>query len=564
MKISDAPPAHKQSTQRLRELTAELQELEARLRLGGGPDKIERQHAQGKLTARERIDLLLDKDSYTQEIGLLVAYDQYREKGEKGKAELVSKEEIGGAPGAGVVTVVGRVHDREVVVVANDATVKAGSWWPETIKKILRAQEIAMRSHVPIIYLVDSAGVNLPYQGGVFPGQYGASRIFYYNSIMRRYLRIPQISAVMGPCIAGGAYLPALSDVIVMVEGTSFMGLGGANLVKGATGQTIDNETLGGARAHNELSGVAHYRVKNDEECIERIREFVSELPLMPVSPVPILPAVKAARPADELYDIIPADHKQPYNARHLLECLLDEGHLDEFQADYAKEMVTGHARVRGIQVGVIANNRGMIRPPGGGPPRFGGIIYTESAEKVAYFIETCNRRRTPLLFIQDVSGFMVGPEAEHSGIIRAGARFVEAMATAVVPKIVLTVNHASGAGYYAMAGQGFDPDFIFTWPTGRMGVMEGDSAVQAVFGSQLEKLKRNDLKPDENLEAEMDQVRETYDTELDAKYAAARGFVDAVIHPDNTRDALELALRTSLNYSGPHIGQFVLPSTLV
>jgi len=564
MKISDAPPAHKQSTQRLRELTAELQELEARLRLGGGPDKIERQHAQGKLTARERIDLLLDKDSYTQEIGLLVAYDQYREKGEKGKAEGVSKEEIGGAPGAGVVTVVGRVHDREVVVVANDATVKAGSWWPETIKKILRAQEIAMRSQVPIIYLVDSAGVNLPYQGGVFPGQYGASRIFYYNSIMRRYLRIPQISAVMGPCIAGGAYLPALSDVIVMVEGTSFMGLGGANLVKGATGQTIDNETLGGARAHNELSGVAHYRVKNDEECLERIREFVSELPLMPVSPVPILPAVKAARPADELYDIIPADHKQPYNARHLLECLLDEGHLDEFQADYAKEMVTGHARVRGIQVGVIANNRGMIRPPGGGPPRFGGIIYTESAEKVAYFIETCNRRRTPLLFIQDVSGFMVGPEAEHSGIIRAGARFVEAMATAVVPKIVLTVNHASGAGYYAMAGQGFDPDFIFTWPTGRMGVMEGDSAVQAVFGSQLEKLKRNDLKPDEKLEADMDQVRETYDTELDAKYAAARGFVDAVIHPDNTRDALELALRTSLNYSGPHIGQFVLPSTLV
>ena len=564
MKISDAPPAHKQSTQRLRELTAELQELEARLRLGGGPDKIERQHAQGKLTARERIDLLLDKDSYTQEIGLLVAYDQYREKGEKGKAEGVSKEEIGGAPGAGVVTVVGRVHDREVVVVANDATVKAGSWWPETIKKILRAQEIAMRSQVPIIYLVDSAGVNLPYQGGVFPGQYGASRIFYYNSIMRRYLRIPQISAVMGPCIAGGAYLPALSDVIVMVEGTSFMGLGGANLVKGATGQTIDNETLGGARAHNELSGVAHYRVKNDEECLERIREFVSELPLMPLSPVPILPAVKAARPADELYDIIPADHKQPYNARHLLECLLDEGHLDEFQADYAKEMVTGHARVRGIQVGVIANNRGMIRPPGGGPPRFGGIIYTESAEKVAYFIETCNRRRTPLLFIQDVSGFMVGPEAEHSGIIRAGARFVEAMATAVVPKIVLTVNHASGAGYYAMAGQGFDPDFIFTWPTGRMGVMEGDSAVQAVFGSQLEKLKRNDLKPDEKLEADMDQVRETYDTELDAKYAAARGFVDAVIHPDNTRDALELALRTSLNYSGPHIGQFVLPSTLV
>ncbi len=546
MKKSDLPPA-KQTPKRLQELTRELRELEAELRLGGGPDKIERQHKQGKLTARERLDLLLDKNSYQQEIGLLAAHDQYD----------------GGAPAAGVVTVVGRVQEREVVIVANDATVKAGSWWPETIKKILRAQEVAMRNHVPIIYLVDSAGVNLPYQGGVFPGQYGASRIFYYNSLMRRYLKIPQISAVMGPCIAGGAYLPALSDVIVMVEGTSFMGLGGANLVKGATGQTIDNETLGGAKAHNEISGVAHYRVPNDEECIAKIREFVSELPVKPPGVVPIIPALDAARSAEELYDILPADHKQPYNARHMLECLLDEGHLDEFQADYAKEMITGHARVRGILVGVIANNRGMIRAPGGGPPRFGGIIYTESAEKVAYFIETCNRRHTPLLFIQDVSGFMVGPEAEHSGIIRAGARFVEAMATALVPKIVLTINHASGAGYYAMAGQGFDPDFIYSWPTGRMGVMEGDSAVQAVFGSQLEKLKAEGEQPGERLVSEMDRVRETYEMELDAKYAAARGFVDAVIAPEDTRAALELSLRTTLNYSGPHLGPFVLPAGL-
>jgi 3-methylcrotonyl-CoA carboxylase beta subunit len=552
MKRSEpAPPKQKK---RLRELTDELQSLEAQLVLGGGADKIERQHQQGKLTARERIERLLDKDSYAQEIGLLVAYDQYTGK---------DGETIGAAPAAGVVTTVGRVNGREVVVVANDATVKAGSWWPETIKKILRAQEIAMRSHVPIIYLVDSAGVNLPYQGGVFPGQYGASRIFYYNSIMRRYLKVPQISAVMGPCIAGGAYLPALSDIIIMVDGTSFMGLGGANLVKGATGQTIDNERLGGARTHNELSGVAHYRVEDDAACIEKIREVIAELPTKPGSPVSIAESREAARPESELYDILPPDHRQPYNIRHLLECILDEGHLDEFQADYAKEMITGHARIRGIQVGVIVNNRGMIRPAGGGPPRFGGIVYTESAEKVAYFIETCNRHQTPLLFIQDVSGFMVGPEAEHSGIIRAGARFVEAMATAVVPKIVLTVNHASGAGYYAMAGQGFDPDFIFSWPTGRMGVMEGDSAVQATFGSQLEKLKRNGVAPDEKLEAEMNRVRENYDQELDAKYAAARGFVDAVIAPEQTRDALELALRTSLNYSGPHVGPFVLPTAL-
>ena len=547
MKRSEGRPASSESPKRLGELTADLRRLEAKLRRGGGPEKIERQHKQGKLTARERIELLLDKNTYAQEIGLLVAYDQYD----------------GGAPAAGVVTLVARVSDREVVIVANDATVKAGSWWPETIKKILRAQEIAMRSHVPIIYLVDSAGVNLPYQGGVFPGQYGASRIFYYNSIMRHYLGVPQISAVMGPCIAGGAYLPALSDVIIMVEGTSFMGLGGANLVKGATGQTIDNETLGGARAHNEISGVAHYRVKNDQTCIEKIREFVAELPPKPPAAVSITKSVDAARPAEDLYGIIPEDHRQPYDMRQMLNCLLDGGLLDEFQADYAKEMITGRARIRGIQVGLIANNRAMTRAPGGGPPRFGGIVYTQSAEKVAYFIDTCNRHKTPLLFIQDVSGFMVGAEAEHSGIIRAGARFVEAMATAAVPKIVLTVNHASGAGYYAMAGQGFDPDFIYSWPTGRMGVMEGDSAVQAVFGSELEKLKRNGAAPDEQLVAEMDQVRETYERELDAKYAAARGFVDAVIAPEDTRDALELSLRTALNYGGPHLGQFVLPGSV-
>src|SRR5687767_8439121 len=261
MKIAKA-----ETTKRLRQLTDELKQLENRLRLGGGPDKIERQHQQGKLTSRERIALYLDKGSFTQEVGLLVAYDQYD----------------GTAPGAGVVTTVGRVDGREVVVVANDATVKAGSWWPETIKKILRAQEIAMRSHVPIIYLVDSAGVNLPYQGGVFPGQYGASRIFFYNSIMRRYLRVPQIAAVMGPCIAGGAYLPALSDVILMVEKTSFMGLGGPNLVKGATGQTVDSEELGGAYVHTAISGVAHYSLPDDRSCIARIRELVGELPYTP------------------------------------------------------------------------------------------------------------------------------------------------------------------------------------------------------------------------------------------------------------------------------------------
>jgi len=521
---------------RLRKLTEELLELEERLRQGGGPDKIDRQHAQGKLTARERIALLLDPGTELLEIGLLVAYDQYD----------------GQAPAAGVVTGIGLVHGRPVVVVANDATVKAGSWWPETITKMLRAQEIAMRCRVPIVYLVDSAGVNLPYQGGVFPGQYGASRLFYYNSIMRRYLRVPQIAAVMGPCIAGGAYLPALSDVILMVEGTSFMGLGGPNLVKGATGQTVDAETLGGAWTHNALSGVAHYRLPDDRACVAKIREMIAELPYRAPEfgePEP------SGRPPEDLYDLLPDDHRQPYDMREVLACILDRGRLDEFQADFAPEMICGTARVQGIVVGVIANARGMLRDPHGGPPKFGGIVYTDSAEKVAYFIETMNRHGTPLLFIQDVSGFMVGTEAEHSGIIRAGARFVEAMATATVPKVVLTVNHASGAGYYAMAGQGFDPDFIFTWPTGRMGVMEGESAVMALFGPQLEELKKAGKEPDEALRAKIEAVRADYEHQLDARYAAARGFVDAVIRPEQTRDVLALALRTALHNPGPHLG---------
>lgn len=525
------------------ELAVELRELEEKLMLGGGTDKIDRQHQQGKLTARERIALLLDSGTWFQEVGLLVAHDEYE----------------GQAPAAGVVTGFGVVSGREAVIVANDATVKAGSWWPETIRKMLRAQEIAMRCRVPIIYLVDSAGVNLPYQGGVFPGQYGAARIFYYNSIMRRYLKVPQIAAVMGQCVAGGAYLPALSDVILMVEGTSFMGLGGPNLVKGATGQKVDSETLGGAKMHNAISGVAHYRSKDDKECIGKIREIVSELPAKELTRVSIIDPQEPARPTTDLYDILPADHRAPYDAKEMLDCILDRDSFDEFQADYAREMITGHARLCGINVGIIANNRGLIPQGPGKPPKFGGIIYTESAEKTAYFIETCNRQGTPLLFIQDVSGFMVGVEAEQSGIIRAGARFVEAMATTTVPKIVLTLNHASGAGYYAMAGQGFDPDFIFTLPTGRMGVMEGESAVMALFASQLEKLRARGMEPDEKLRGEMNRVRADYERQLDARFAAARGWVDAVITPDEIRPALELALRSSLNNPGPHVGQFIL-----
>ena len=527
---------------RLAELSARLEELRDQLRQGGGPKRIERQHAQGKLTARERIDRLLDDDQPRVEVGLLVAHDRYD----------------GQAPGAGVVTTVGRIEGREAVVVANDATVKAGSWWPETITKILRAQEIAMRCRIPIVYLVDSAGVNLPYQGGVFPGQYGAARIFYYNSIMRRYLRVPQLAAVMGPCIAGGAYLPALSDVILMVEGTSFMGLGGPNLVKGATGEVVGSEELGGAGVHTALNGVAHYAVPDDEACILKLRQLVAELPRPDVAPTrePTPPR----RSTLELHDLLPADHRQPYDTHAVLETILDGQGLDEFQADHAREMICGTGFLDGVPVGVIANARGMIKDPKGGRPRFGGIVYTESARKVAYFIETMNRHRTPLLFVQDVSGFMVGTDAEHSGIIRAGAEFVEAMATATVPKLVLTLNHASGAGYYAMAGQGFDPDFILSLPTGRMGVMEGESAVMALFSGQIDKLKAEGKVPDEDLTTRMDEVRAEYDRQLDARFAAARGFVDEVVLAGELRPALSLLLRAARNNPGPHVGAFHLP----
>ena len=535
-------------TSRLRTLGAQVRELEERLRQGGGPERIARQHAQGKLTARERVAALCDPDSRFLEIGLLVAHDQYE----------------GQAPSAGVVTGIGMVHGREVVVVANDATVKAGAWWPETITKILRAQEIAMRCRIPIVYLVDSAGVNLPYQGGVFPGQYGAARIFYYNSIMRRYLRVPQLAAVMGQCIAGGAYLPALSDTIVMVRGSSFMGLGGPNLVKGATGQVIDSETLGGAETHTRVSGVAHYIADDDAACLARLRDLVERLPdgrRRCALQAHHAQAQPPAAPPESLYDVLPADHRMSYDMHHVLRAILDGGRLDEFQGDLAREMLCGDATIDGIPVGVIANQRGLIKGRAGEKPRFGGIVYAESAEKVAYFIDRCDRQGTPMLFVQDVSGFMVGPEAEHEGIIRAGARFVEAMATARVPKLVLTVNHASGAGYYAMAGQGFDPDFIFSWPSGRMAVMEGEAAVQAVHGPALDAARVADASPAPAVLEAVEEMRADYEEQLDARYAGARGFIDAIVHPEDTREVLAMALRAALQNSGPHLGPFQLSS---
>jgi acetyl-CoA carboxylase carboxyltransferase component len=517
------------STRDLRLLVSELHELEQRLLAGGGAKKIEKQHKDGKLTARERIANLIDPGSLFLEIGLLIAYDRHD----------------GQAPAAGVVTGVAKIEGRPAVIVANDATVKAGSWWPETITKILRAQEIAMRNAIPIVYLVDSAGVNLPLQDGIFPGQYGAARIFYYNSLMRRRLHIPQISAVMGPCIAGGAYLPALSDIIIMVEKVSFMGLGGPNLVKGAVGQVTDAETLGGASMHTSISGVAHYRAADDRVCLDMIRRQFRQMPAAPLTPESKPPA----RDPAGLYDVLPNDHRLPYRVEDILERLLDAAELIEFQPDYAPEFLCAEGTLNGRHIGIVANRRGFLKTKTG--PRIGGIVYTESARKVAYFVENAERHRLPILYVQDVSGFMVGVEAETAGIIRAGAEMVEAMACATVPKIVLTVNHASGAGYYAMAGQGFDPNFTFSWPTARIGVMEGDSAVQAVHGPELEKYKAAGQPIPPEIEQRIEQTRADYDRWLDAKYAAARGHCDALIDPIQTRQILSLAFHAACCQNG-------------
>jgi len=521
---------------RMRGLVESLQQLEDRLRQGGGSKKIDKQHADGKLTARERITRLIDPSSKFVEIGLLMAYDRYE----------------GQAPSAGVVTGLARIEGRYAVIVANDATVKAGSWWPETIPKILRAQEIAMRNRLPIVYLVDSAGVNLPYQDGIFPGQYGAARIFYYNSLMRRKLKVPQISAVMGPCIAGGAYLPALSDIIIMVEKTSFMGLGGPNLVKGAVGQVTDSETLGGASMHTRVSGVAHYMAKDDAACLDLIRRKFREFP-EPVARTGH--GTAPSKTSDGLYDLMPADHRLPYDVSEVIERLFDADGYTEFQPDHAPEMLCAHARLNGRVVGIIANRRGFLKTSTG--PRIGGIVYAESARKVAYFVETCERQSAPLIYLQDVSGFMVGVDAETDGIIRAGAEMVESMACATVPKIVLVLNHASGAGYYALAGQGFDPHFAFSWPTARIGVMEGDSAVMAVHGPEVAKYKASGEAIPDDLQKRMDETRGNYERWLDSKYAAARGHCDAIIDPLDTRNILSFALEAAMAH-GMH-GQLVL-----
>ncbi len=512
----------------LRTRTAELMAEEDRLRLGGGPEAIHRQHAKGRKTARERISALLDAGAPSLEIGLWAADQMY--------------EEWGGAPGAGLVTVIGSVHGRRVMVVANDATVKAGACFPMTIKKTLRAQTIAGQNRLPLIYLVDSSGVFLPMQDEVFPDEDDFGRIFRNNAVLSAQ-GIPQLAAIMGNCVAGGAYLPVLCDTVLMTEGSGLY-LAGPALVKAAIGQEISHEELGGARVHAALSGTVDYREPDDDACLARLRRLIALLPPDPQPQGDRHAIEPPARPADDLYSIARSDPSAQYDVRDLLAAILDGGRLDEYRAEFGRTLVCGFGRLGGIALGVVASQRLRFRPEGGGPFQFGGVIYGDSADKAARFVLECNQASLPILFIQDVNGFDVGRDAERSGIIRRGAKLVNAVSNSTVPKLTLIVGHSFGAGHYALCGRAFDPRFLFAWPAARYAVMGGQQAARTLLDVNVAALKRQGKQIDDaQLAAMAEELRARYDRETDIRYAAARLWLDAILDPAQTRDVLIMAL---------------------
>ena len=518
----------------LRALTAKLLEDEDRLRLGGGPDAIGRQHAKGRKTARERIDGLLDPGAPVLELGLWAAYQMY--------------EEWGGAPGAGVVTVIGSVHGRRVMVVANDATVKAGACFPMTIKKILRAQSIAGQNRLPLVYLVDSSGVFLPMQDEVFPDEDDFGRIFRNNAVLSAR-GIPQLAAIMGNCVAGGAYLPVLCDTVLMTEGSGLY-LAGPALVKAAIGQEISHEDLGGARVHAAISGTIDYHEPDDDACLARLRRLIALLPPDPEASISQDTVEPPSRSADELYTVVSSDPSVQYDVRDLIAALLDGGRFDEYRAEFGRTLVCGFGRMGGIAIGLVATQRLRFRPEGGGPFQFGGVIYGDSADKAARFVLDCNQARLPILFIQDVNGFDVGRDAERSGIIRRGAKLVSAVSNSTVPKLTLIVGHSFGAGHYALCGRAFDPRFLFAWPSARYAVMGAAQAARTMLDVNVATLKRQGERVDDaKLAAMAEELRDRYDRETDIRYAAARLWLDAIIDPAKTREvlimAMDIAVRT-------------------
>lgn len=514
---------------KIKQLERELEKIYQ----GGGAKKIEKLHSQGKLTARERIDRLLDKDSDRFEVGALAGYGMYKE--------------YGGCPSGGVVIMIGYVSGKQCIVVANDATVKAGAWFPITGKKNLRAQEIAMENNLPIIYLVDSAGVFLPMQDEIFPDKEHFGRIFRNNAIMSSR-GIPQIAAVMGSCVAGGAYLPIMSDESLIVNKTGTIFLAGSYLVKAAIGESIDNETLGGATTHTEISGVCDYKSENDEECLATIRELMDKIGAPKNAGFDKKEAVAPKKDPKEMYGILPKDRAKPYNVKDIIKCLVDDSKFTEYKGDYGKTIVTAYARINGWSVGIVANQR-SISKTAKGEMQFGGVIYSDSADKAARFIMNCNQKNIPLVFIQDVSGFMVGSKSEHGGIIKDGAKMVNAMANSVVPKFTVVVGNSYGAGNYAMCGKAYDPRLIVAWPTAELAVMSGASAAKTLLQIEVASLKSKGEEITPEREKELyDKIKNRYDEQISPYYAASRIWVDAIIDPVDTRKVISMGIEMANN----------------
>ena len=506
------------------------QELE-KIYLGGGKAKIEKQHANGKLTARERIDLLLDPNSKRVEIGALAGYGMYKEHG--------------GCPSGGVVIVIGYVKGRQCIVVANDATVKAGAWFPITGKKNLRAQEIAMENRLPIIYLVDSAGVYLPMQDEIFPDKEHFGRIFRNNAQMSS-LGITQISAVMGSCVAGGAYLPIMSDESLIVNKTGTIFLAGSYLVKAAIGESIDNETLGGATTQTEVSGICDYKVEDDQTCIATIRDLMSRIGHNPTAGFDRIESKEPAVDIKNIYGIIPADRSKSYPTREILKSLVDDSEFTEYKPTFGKSIITAYARVDGWSVGIVVNNREIVKNAKG-EMQFGGVIYSDSADKAARFIMLCNQKKIPLIFLHDVTGFMVGSKSEQGGIIKDGAKMVNAMANSVVPKFSIVMGNSYGAGNYAMCGKAYDPRLIFAWPTAEIAVMSGAAAAKTLLQIEVATLKGKGEEITPEREKELyDQIKNRYDEQISPYYAASRLWVDGIIDPKETRTVISMGIEAA------------------
>jgi acetyl-CoA carboxylase carboxyltransferase component len=503
------------------------QELD-KIYLGGGKAKIEKQHLNGKLTARERIDLLLDPNSNRVEIGALAGYGMYKEHG--------------GCPSGGVVIVIGYVKGRQCIVVANDATVKAGAWFPITGKKNLRAQEIAMENRLPIIYLVDSAGVYLPMQDEIFPDKEHFGRIFRNNAQMSS-MGITQISAVMGSCVAGGAYLPIMSDESLIVNKTGTIFLAGSYLVKAAIGESIDNETLGGATTQTEVSGICDYKVEDDQTCIATIRDLMSRIGHNPTAGFDRIESKEPAVDIKNIYGIIPEDRSKSYPTREILKSLVDDSEFTEYKPTFGKSIITAYARVDGWSVGIVVNNREIVKNAKG-EMQFGGVIYSDSADKAARFIMLCNQKKIPLIFLHDVTGFMVGSKSEQGGIIKDGAKMVNAMANSVVPKFSIVMGNSYGAGNYAMCGKAYDPRLIFAWPTAEIAVMSGAAAAKTLLQIEVATLKGKGEEITPEREKELyDQIKNRYDEQISPYYAASRLWVDGIIDPKETRKVISMGI---------------------